>query len=274
MNIRKHLIGYFGDYYIDEITNEMLQSYMMESIKNGISLSTLKNILTLLKSILKSAIDKDLINDKNFKINFPANKKIKHLATLSIAEQKKLMRALLEKLNYKTLGIIVCLNTGIRIGELCALQWKDINLKTKMISITKTIQRISCNGASKLIISTPKTKTSMREIPISSWLCKLLKRFYNKDSSIYLISNKSKPMEPRTYRRCFYKFLNDNKIENIKIHTLRHTFATTCIIYGSEYKIVSTLLGHSDINTTLNLYVHPQVDDKRKCIENITVILK
>ncbi|MDR3259073.1 MAG: site-specific integrase [Fusobacteriaceae bacterium] len=273
-NIRKHLTEYFGNYYIDEITNEMLHLFLKKLIKNGASSGTIKNIITLLKSILRTAIDRNLINNQNFKINSPINKEIKQLSILSISEQKNLMKAILENLNYKTLGIIVCLNTGVRVGELCALQWKDIDLKNKVISITKTIQRISCDGVSRVIITTPKTKTSIREIPISTWLRKFLKQFHNKNGDIYLISNNTKPMEPRIYRRCFYKFLHDNKMENIKMHTLRHTFATTCIISGSEYKTVSTILGHSNINTTLNLYVHPRMDDKRKCIENITFILK
>jgi integrase len=273
MNIRTHLTNYFENCYIDEITGEMLQLYMMELVESGISLGTIKNIMSLLKLILRGAIDKNLINDQTFKVNYPAKQKIEHLITLSVQEQKDLMKAIFEELNHRTLGIIVCLNTGIRIGELCALQWQDIDLENNIISITKTLQRISCDGSSRLIITTPKTKTSMREIPISTWLSKLLENFYNKNGDVYLISNMIKPMEPRTYRRCFYQFLHDHKMENIKIHTLRHTFATTCIIHGSEYKTVSTILGHANINTTLNLYVHPQISDKRKCVENITVVL-
>ena len=167
----------------------------------------------------------------------------------------------------------MALYTGIRIGEICALKWKDINFKNNTIIINKTLQRIYIKeqnkNTSKIIISSPKTKNGMREIPISKQITKYLLNIKTDDND-YIITGTIKYIEPRSYRTYFNKLLNKLNIRKVNFHVLRNTFATNCIIAGIDCKTVSELLGHSSVNITLNLYVHPKIEEKMKCINIIS----
>ena len=183
-------------------------------------------------------------------------------------------------ISFRNLGIYLCLSTGVRIGELCALQWKDIDTDTGYVSVNKTIARIYLmdeNGKNRteVVIDTPKTQNSLREIPIYNELLKLLKplkRIVNPE--YYVLTNSPPPLEPRTYRNYYKKIMKTLNVPNIKFHGLRHSFATRCIESNCDYKTVSVLLGHSKINTTLNLYVHPNLNQKKKCINKMFKMLE
>ena len=153
----------------------------------------------------------------------------------------------------------MALYTGIRIGEICALKWKDINFKNNTIIINKTLQRIYIKeqnkNTSKIIISSPKTKYLLN---------------IKTDDNDYIIKGTIKYIETRSYRTYFNKLLNKLNIRKVNFHVLRHTFATNCIIAGIDCKTVSELLGHSSVNITLNLYVHPKIEEKMKCINIIS----
>ena len=196
----------------------------------------------------------------------------KNIQVLSKKDERKLLSYLQENFSFENLGILICLQTGMRIGEICGLMWKDISLDCNEISVNRTIERIYLNEKEKkteLIVSEPKTIHSKRSIPLTSSLLKIrkpLKKIVN--DSFYLLTNSSKPLEPRVYRNHFKKLLNDLGINPIKFHGLRHTFATRCIECNSNYKAVSSILGHSNISITLDLYVHPSNDEKKRCIEN------
>ena len=179
--------------------------------------------------------------------------------------------------NYQTmftftgLGIYISLSTGLRIGEICALKWSDINVTDGTITVSRTIERIYIIEGEKkhteLIINTPKTKNSCREIPMSKELLamiKPLKKVVNED--FYVLTNDERPTEPRTYRNYYNSLMAKLDIPKLKYHGLRHSFATRCIEAGCDYKTVSVLLGHSNISTTLNLYVHPNMEQKKRCI--------
>ena len=145
-----------------------------------------------------------------------------------------------------------------------------MDLKTEVININHTIQRIYISTAkkSKVIISSPKTESSRRKIPIASELMPLLQQFKS-NSDFYVISGEKKYIEPRTYRKFFKKMLNILKISKLKFHSLRHTFATQAIENGIDYKTVSEILGHASIGITLNLYVHPDLKHKKECLNKI-----
>lgn len=168
---------------------------------------------------------------------------------------------------------------SVRIGEVCALTWDDIDTDNGIIHIRKTIQRIyiNDNGTKKteLLIDTPKTATSMRDIPMIKDLYDLLKPLKKVvRNDYYVLTNDAMPTEPRTYRNYYKKLLNTLNIPPIKFHGLRHSFATRCIESKCDYKTVSVILGHSDISTTLNLYVHPNYDQKKKCIDKMFKSIK
>ena len=150
----------------------------------------------------------------------------------------------------------------MRIGEICGLKWDDINVIEGTITVNRTIERIYVidegRRHTELIINTPKTKNSCREIPMNRELLamlKPLKKVVNGD--YYVLTNDERPTEPRTYRNYYMRLMNKLDIPKLKYHGLRHSFATRCIEAGCDYKTVSVLLGHSNISTTLDLYVHP-----------------
>lgn len=185
-----------------------------------------------------------------------------------------MVKAVRKSLEYETLGYVVSIYTGIRIGELCALRWEDIDMTNKVIRINKTLQRIYIKssvggGKTKIIITPPKSTKSIRVVPISKIVYELLTKMRPNNGDFYLLTGKLKYIEPRLYRKHYYKFLREHGLRIINFHGLRHTFATRCIETGADYKIVSELLGHSSIALTLNLYVHPHLEDKRRCVELI-----
>jgi DNA-binding transcriptional ArsR family regulator len=168
-------------------------------------------------------------------------------------------------------SILISLLSGIRIGELCALTWSDVNLESRTISVSKTIQRIYVKDrdgrcSSKVLVDTPKTNSSVRVVPISSLLMGYMERIRS-DGEKYVVTGTYEYLEPRTYRTYYNRFLRRNGISHVNFHGLRHTFATRCIEAGGDCKTISELLGHASVNMTLNLYVHPRMDQKRRCVE-------
>ena len=193
---------------------------------------------------------------------------------LSKTERRKIIKYCLEENSLKTLGIIICLNTGLRIGEICALKWKGINLEKREINIRNTLQRIYDEPQKKtrIIIESAKTRTSIRNIPITNKLYNLLYplRKKYKDDDFFLTGSSEKYIEPRRYQQIFKNILKICNIKkSYKFHILRHTFATECIEVGIDPKSLSEILGHSDVSITLNRYVHSSYKLKRKYLEKL-----
>ena len=179
--------------------------------------------------------------------------------------RKKIIDYTVNRKKGKDMGIALILYTGLRIGEICALKWGDINFKKNYLVVNKTIQRIYMKNdkknerKSKVIITTPKTRNAIRMIPINYEFAKFLKEL-KKDDDCYILSSKTKYIEPRTFRKYYYRVLRKLEINNMNFHSLRHTFASNCIRLGCDYKTVSELLGHSSVNITLNIYVHSKMN--------------
>ncbi|RZL40783.1 MAG: site-specific integrase, partial [Pedobacter sp.] len=219
------------------------------------------------------------VNYTPFDIQFPTVRESQSMEVLSRADQKKIMSYIQEHFTFRNLGVYICLSAGIRIGEICALTWKDVDTDKGIINVRQTIQRIYIieDGIrrTELILDTPKTKNSIREIPLSKDLLRILKPFKKiVNPFFFVLTNDAKPTEPRTYRSYYKNLMKDLKMPGLKFHGLRHSFATRCIESNCDYKTVSVLLGHSNISTTLNLYVHPNMEQKKKAIEQMFKSLK
>lgn len=185
----------------------------------------------------------------------------REIQVLSIKEQKLLRDYLVTDLDKTKFGILLCLYTGIRIGELCALRWEHLNLDQGVLSIQETMQRVknvSNAGSSKthITITTPKSKCSIRDIPLPSFLIELAKSVESSPKAFILTGSKTKFIEPRTLQNRFKKITLECNIRGVNYHALRHTFATRCIEVGFEIKSLSEILGHANVNITLNRYVH------------------
>lgn len=270
--IQNHIKPYFGDLY--EVNEEKVQQFVFDKLDAGLSEKTIRDIIIVLKMILKFGIKNGYLEYVQIDAKFPSKQEKKDLDVLSKADQKKFMEHLRNNFTFKNLGIFICLSTGMRIGEICGLRWCDVDTVEGVIKVRHTLQRIYIiegeTRHTELLLDTPKTANSVRDIPMSSELLKMLKSL-NKvvNENYYVISNDIKPIEPRTYRNYYKKLCKQLDIPELKFHGLRHSFATRCIKSKADYKTVSVLLGHSNISTTLNLYVHPNKEQKKKTIDKM-----
>lgn len=270
--IQNHIKPYFGDLY--EVNEEKVQQFVFDKLDAGLSEKTIRDIIIVLKMILKFGIKNGYLEYVQIDAKFPSKQEKKDLDVLSKADQKKFMEHLRNNFTFKNLGIFICLSTGMRIGEICGLRWCDVDTVEGVIKVRHTLQRIYIiegkTRHTELLLDTPKTANSVRNIPMSSELLKMLKSL-NKvvNENYYVISNDIKPIEPRTYRNYYKKLCKQLDIPELKFHGLRHSFATRCIESKADYKTVSVLLGHSNISTTLNLYVHPNKEQKKKTIDKM-----
>lgn len=270
--IQNHIKPYFGDLY--EVNEEKVQQFVFDKLDAGLSEKTIRDIIIVLKMILKFGIKNGYLEYIQIDAKFPSKQEKKDLDVLSKADQKKFMEHLRNNFTFKNLGIFICLSTGMRIGEMCGLRWCDVDTVEGVIKVRHTLQRIYIiegeTRHTELLLDTPKTANSVRDIPMSSELLKMLKSL-NKvvNENYYVISNDIKPIEPRTYRNYYKKLCKQLDIPELKFHGLRHSFATRCIESKADYKTVSVLLGHSNISTTLNLYVHPNKEQKKKTIDKM-----
>ena len=194
----------------------------------------------------------------------------KSVEVLNLTEQGRLLHCLYDGMDLYKMGIVLCISTGLRLGEICSLKWEDIDLPGKMLYVNTTVQRIAVEGeATKTVLleGEPKSIFSKRGIPLSDEMIRLLSLYV--DGNAKYVLNKNKPMEPRTYQNKFQSYLKAAGIERKNFHMLRHTFATNCVDNGTDIKSLSEILGYSDVRITLNRYVHPTMDSRRMQIDRL-----
>ena len=266
--IKNHIEPALGDIKLKMLNKDILQRFI-DNMCLQYKASTVKSVYALLKVILEAAEDKQLVSGfyRGLKLPKTGASKVK---ALSVDEQKRIEAVIRERNQQNDIGVIICLYTGIRVGELCALRWENVNLDKGIIAIKETIQRIENTDTekkTKINFSSPKSLASQREIPLPSFLIDMLLPI-RKDSG-FVINRYGKYVEPRTYARRFKKIIADAGVENIKFHALRHTFATRALEIGIDPKTLSELLGHSSVGITLNLYGHSLDEHKKKEIERL-----
>lgn len=272
MIYEKHIKEKLADCQFSELSGEVLSEALQEKESEAFSDSLLRSISCVLNQILSYAT----VHYHVEQLHYSAQKrktKDSHCLILNQTEQGKLLQYLYRDMDIYKLGIVLCISTGLRLGEICSLKWKDVDLEGKVLTVNTTVQRIAADGYETktiLLEGEPKSIFSKREIPLSDELIKLLLPYYN-NSEKYILGN-AKPMEPRTYQEKFQKYLRQAGVEKKNFHILRHTFATNCINSGADVKSLSEMLGHSDVKITLNRYVHPSIETKRRHINSLSVI--
>lgn len=260
-----YLIPNFGKYKKKEINKEIIINFTEKLLNKGLKPKTVKDILIILKQVLKYA---------NIDIDFTMPKiKKKEIQILTKNDQKKLEAELSKSIDEKSIGLLLSLYTGLRIGEICALKWKNIDLKNKLINIEKTLIRVK-NFDKKIktktivILDEPKSISSIRTIPIPNFILPILKNL-KKEDNFFLLTGSTSFIEPRCYANYFKKIINGLNLKKYNFHALRHTFATRCIESGFDPKTLSEILGHSDVKITLDRYVHPSFETKIKMMNNL-----
>ena len=275
---KKWIVVKLGTEQLHKLTEEQVQRFINELTKGGLSSGSVKNIYRMLNQALKKAKDYGYItNNPCEKVVLPENK-TKKAETLSQKDQKQLEGFMKEREKLKDIDLIVfmALYVGLRIGEICALTWEDIDFKQGTISITKTRQRIQRinpqEGESKTYIKTGSAKSgsSQRIIPVPVFLMKLLREY--KKTTVnegYVFIYKNKALEPRIVQYQFKSLLKEAGIKQINFHALRHTFATCCMIENVDIKTISELLGHSSAKITLDLYAHSRFEQKQVVMKKL-----
>jgi integrase len=279
-----HIIPALGACRVADITEHEVRTAVQDWLlkgrldgQGGLSEKTVKDLLVIVLISLGDARRNLRLPQVSFGTKMLRTKPRSAVKVLGAQEQRKLARMITQNLNNKNIGILISLCTGLRIGELCAIKWRDINLDRKTLSVSKTIQRIYIKkidgGAStKIIITKPKTGASVRELPLPSFLSMQLAKLPCANTDDFLLTGNENFVEPRSYRNYFNRYLRKASIPHIHFHGLRHTFATEMIKRGADVKTLSGLLGHSSVSMTLDLYVHPQMEQKRNCMELLSDI--
>ena len=279
--INLHLIPFFREQEVHDITSQEIEDFYNDLLATVTSKGTIiapktaLDILSVMKAIFVYA------NTKKYMNIFPVFRLecravTKKLVVLSGKNQKILSAYLCLNLTHRNLGLLICLYTGIRLGEVCALTWDDISMTEGCIYITKTMQRIQKEHDGKktmVIIAEPKTECSIRTIPLPRQLIQIIKSSKLKQNGYLLTGSWEKYIEPRNYQYYFKKILRQCGIPQTNFHTLRHTFATRCVELGFDIKTLSEILGHSNINITLNRYVHPSFDLKKQNMNKINKLI-
>lgn len=275
--IENHILPSFGEMALVE--EQDVQTFVFRKLNEGLSHKTIKDILIVLKMILRFGAKNQMTEYRQIDIKFPTERDKHSIDILNRSHQKQIMEYIRLHFTFKNLGTYICLSAGMRIGEICALTWDDLDVENGIIHVRKTIQRIYVieehRKYTEVILDTPKTKNSIREIPMTKNLLKMIrpiKKIVN--GNFYVLTNEPKPTEPRTYRNYYKQFMQSLGLPLMKFHGLRHSFATRCIESKCDYKTVSVLLGHSNISTTLNLYVHPNLEQKKRCMEQMSRLLR
>ena len=277
LSLSNHLLPAFGA--MDDIREEDVQQFVFDKLNSGRSHKTVKDMLIVLKMVLKYAAKHEYMPYRQIEVRFPTERERSELPVLCRTDQKRMMKYMTDNFSFRNLGVYICLSAGLRIGELCALKWENMDVSRGVIVVDKTIQRIyfieGGERHTELMIDTPKSANSIREIPMTKELLRMVKPMRKVvNPSYYVLTNCSRPTEPRTYRNYYNKLMAEIGLPPLKFHGLRHSFATRCIEGRCDYKTVSVLLGHSNISTTLNLYVHPDIDQKKRCVEQMYRSLK
>ncbi len=277
----KHLIPDFGKIQISEFTRDDGNEYIKELLSNGkthgtgLAPKTVKDIVSVLKLVLKYAEKKHYI--LNAPIDFSVPKQ-KH-STIQIfapCQRERLETFVCSTMDSYKFGVYLCLYTGLRIGEICALQWKDIDCVNSILSVNKTVLRVrNVGGATaktRILINTPKTPSSERLIPLPSVLGEKLQQMKQEllpSENSYLLTGTGRFIEPRNYYEKYKRYLRSCELDNFNFHALRHTFATRCIEAGVDPKVLSEILGHASVQITLDRYVHPSLEIKRTSLERL-----
>ncbi len=279
--VRLHIAPWLGEYEIDSLTVDVLQKFVTNLLccgnlktRMGLSSNTVCSIINILQNSLKTAnylgLSKNYVADK---IKRPP-KEEREITCFTLEEQKAIEKAVSDSPKKKLYGIVLCFYTGLRIGELLALGWSDIDLNRGVMRVTKSCHDGKDNdGKYMKVIETPKTRSSKREIPLPKQLIPQIKRMEKSRDSDFVISANGRGVSVRSYQRSFDLLLKRLKIKHRGFHSLRHSFATRALECGMDVKTLSELLGHKSPTITLNRYAHSLMEHKQDMMNRLGKLL-
>lgn len=275
--LERHILPRLGTDLPSDITTGAVEAFTgVLLFEEELSAKTVKDILIVLKSILTYASVEHPDVFKTVAVSYPKEKR-KEMRVLSREEQERFVRYLLTDMDECRFGILLALFTGMRIGELCALQWSAVSAEEKTIRVASTMQRIrNMDGEdglkTRIVIGSAKSSNSIRLIPMTEQAAELCEQFRSQNPAAYLLTGSTDYMEPRTLQYRLAKYTRECSLEGVHFHTLRHTFATRCVEVGFELKSLSEILGHATTAITMECYVHSSMTLKRENIKKLSAI--
>ncbi len=273
MKYDKHISSALGRTHYDKLTVENLNNFIQCKLSSGLSAKYTADIAGIIKSVCRFAKRRFGYEDKSEFISIPKGK-TKEKKLLDKTEQTRLNNYLISNPTLSNVGILLSAATGIRIGELCALKWENIDLDKRILTVRNTVQRIKNIGgdtATKLIVTSPKSSSSVREIPLPEFIVPLL-RSLKAAHGCYFLSGTRSIVEPRVMQYRFKRILAELQPSEVSFHSLRHGFATNCIAIGVDVKTLSEILGHSSVEITLNRYVHSSMERKAEYMKSLSAL--
>ena len=273
--LNNHVYPLLGGQVYCLLTKKQINSFIAGLISDGrtdgsggLSAKTVKDIIIILKSVSSYAHREYGLENICSDIQ-PPKVRNTEIKVLSEHELNKLRLYIKHNMDLTNLSILICMYTGIRIGEMCGLKWENVNLQEGFFVVNKTVQRVSMvNGESKVVVDVPKTESSVRTVFMPDFLTEIMSDF-KRSPSFYVLSGLNVPKEPRILQYRFKKVLRECGIRDVPFHTLRHTYASFCIEKGFDVKALSELLGHSTVNVTLNRYVHTSDEIKKSYVSSL-----
>lgn len=281
-HIQNHIRPKLGEIPLSKLNTTLLDEYAYYLLSHGrldgnggLGAKTISDIFAIIKSAIKYG------QYAGYPIQCPINRpsaktRDREMRVLSTAEQKSLEQTLLTNTNRSKFGVLMCLYTGLRLGELCALTWDCFDVQQGVLLVRETLQRIPATSESdlktKIVITRPKSLCSLRKIPLPQHIVELAKGFMAAPKAFVLTGRVGQFMEPRTLQYRFSTYIKESGIAHTNFHALRHTFATRCVENGFDIKSLSEILGHANVNITLNRYVHSSFDLKRANMSKLSLI--
>lgn len=268
--LEKRIFPYFAQLKYSKVGLETIETFISNKLAEGMSEKYVADMIGMIKSAAKWAEVNH--NYANLVRNAETPKiKPKETAVFSAEEQRRLLCAIKRTKSRTACGVLLTMFTGLRIGELCALKWSDIDFNAKILHINKSVQRMSVFGAERktaVMITAPKSPTSVRNIPLPDFLIKMLSA-YKGESDKYILSGNRQCVEPRCFTNRYKTLLKKANVPSLKFHSLRHTFATNALQQSFDVKTLSEILGHANANVTMRVYVHSSMERKAECMNRL-----
>lgn len=273
--IQRYFRPAFGSQRVDRLTAKKLQTFLcgLRVGEKPLSAKSVHDIGILLRSALRFGVRELGVDKAVTDFQIPPSS-APHIDVFSEQELQKLALFCINHPSPLNVGILLALNTGLRLGEICALRWSDLDFANRTLKINRTVQRVNMGGKTALTVGEPKTERSKRTVTVPADMMKLLTAMYERSAKHGYIfgARPDCPLEPRTCQRHFKSVLKSCGLKDRNFHVTRHTFATRCVEKGGDVRTLSELLGHANIQTTLRLYVHPSEEHKRQLVEQISFL--
>ena len=275
--VNRHLKPDLGCFLPQNLNTVLIEEFSNALLLDGLSPKTVRDILVVLKAVLKHCRRQIGTNFPDIEVIYPKERK-KDMRVLTLEEQQRFISYLLSDMDEVKFGVLLALLTGLRIGEVCALKWEDISVADKVIHISSTMQRLqtldrSSNAKTRVMIGDAKSQTSKRVIPLNASTSELCKQMQVFNGNAYVLTGDPvRYLEPRVLQYRLAKYTADCNLKDVHFHALRHTFATRCVEVGFEIKSLSEILGHASAKVTLDRYVHSSLDLKRANMDKLVAV--